>query len=72
MEKEIFNKNNTLKVVISLREDHLYDVELFRWTNDIDPESGYETGCFWEMVIWLSVTDTLENAEKIASEELGN
>jgi hypothetical protein len=70
MKTEILSIDKLYKASITLRNDGLFDVEFFRWTRDVDPESQYESDYFWEPFLRPSLTDSLSNAEKLALEGL--
>ena len=68
--KEFLSEDQHYKTSISQRADGTFEIETQHWTQDTDPESGFESGFFWETCSDRPITDTLANAERLAKEEL--
>jgi hypothetical protein len=70
--KEILSADSLYKAIICQREDGIIDVVTMKWAHEFVPGHGEVCDPFWERVGGPSLTDTLENAEKIAKEEMRN
>jgi hypothetical protein len=70
MQKEIYSQNRQVKAVITHRDKGFYSVEIYRWVKEVVPEFAFESDYFWEPISKPSLTDTYENAVKIATDEL--
>ena len=68
---EMLSRDGLEKAVMMLRDDGLFDVELFRLTKNVIQENDLDTDCFWEPIPRPYMTDTLLNTEKPARERSG-
>jgi hypothetical protein len=68
--KEMLSDDNRYKTAIYRRSDGLFEVETCRRTQEMEPESGFESGLFWEPCASRPITDNLPYAERLAREEL--
>ncbi len=68
--KEILSADSLYKAIICQREDGNIDVTTLKCTHEFVPGHGEVCDPYWDQVCGPSITDTLENAEKIAKEEV--
>ena len=69
--KELFASRRTLKVVIERRADGNFQIRVCQLTTDADDDGGYQSEPFWsDVTVGKTLVDTLEKAEKLATEEL--
>ncbi len=72
MTEEFLSTNGQFRAIIEIRTDGLFEISIYKWTEEIIPEYSQPVDSFWEAISTPSITDNLTNARKLALEELKN
>jgi hypothetical protein len=70
--EEFLSRDGQYKAIIEIRKDGLFEISIYKWTEEIVPGYEQSVGSFWEPVSTPSLTDNLSNARKLTVEELKN